>query len=81
MSEELNCTTKIIWKAEILLSNDTLHKQNVTLTDLKSYIKNIYKPTKQLENVDVINKYVVSYIQYLFGYNIYKIKYIIIRKT
>jgi hypothetical protein len=81
MSEELNCTTKIIWKAEILLSNDTLHKQNVTLTDLKSYIKNIYKPTKQLENVDVINKYVVSYIQYLFGYNIYKIKYIVIRKT
>lgn len=81
MSPELNYTGRIFWIAEVLLSDNIIHERKVTRIDLRDYIKTVPLSVKELKDVDIINKYVVPYVHFLFENYVHDIKYIIVRKN
>ncbi len=81
MSQELNYTGRIFWTAEVLLSNNELHKRKITRIDIRDFLKTASSLLKDIRDVDVVNKYVVPYVYSLFQNYTHDIKYVIVRKN
>ena len=81
MSQELNYTGRVFWKAEVLLSNNELHERKITRIDIRDFLKTASSLIKDIRDVDVVNKYVIPYVYSLFKNYVHDIKYIIVRKN
>ena len=80
MSQESNYTGRIFWRAEVLLASNATYIRRVTRADLSDFLKNLPLEIKQQKDVDIINKYVIPYVHFIFKNYIHEVKCIIVRK-